>query len=125
MLIPRDLKIVDKLAKLCEKNPVQLRCKHVAALVSRNTIVSLGMNKAKSDPGFFELSKDRRKQYVHAEWDCLNGIENAHKYTMYVVRVDKNGQLANSKPCKICQQAIDGAGIKRVVHSTNRGIAVL
>lgn len=123
MIIPRDIRIVDKLAKLCLSNPVQLRCRHVAALADKNKIVSLGMNKALSDPGFYKLSRSQKKQYVHAEYDCLNNMGTGlGRLTMYVVRVDLNGELAQSKPCPICQRAIEAAGVGRVIHTAERGI---
>lgn len=125
MILPRDVRIVRKLALLCKSNPVPLRCRHVAALVDKNKIISLGMNKAQSSPGFYKLSNNQKKQYIHAEYDCLNNVLDCSRLTMYVVRVDNNGRLAQSKPCPICQRAINTAGIKRVVYSVNNGMVLL
>lgn len=126
MLLPRDIKVVTKLAKLCVSNPVPLRCKHVAALVDKNKIISLGLNKAQSDPGFYKLSQNQKKQFIHAEWDCLNNVgTDCSRLSLYVVRVNKNGELAQSKPCLICQKLITKTGIKRVVYTVNNGIALL
>lgn len=126
MILPRDMKIVAKLAKLCTTNPVPLRCKHVAALADKSTIVSLGMNKARSDPGFFRLSNNPKKCYVHAEFDCLNNMcSDLSRLTMYVVRIDLNGDLAQSKPCPICEKALRQHNVKRVVHTITNGIKEL
>ena len=39
--------------------------------------------------------------------------------TLYVVRVDKSGDLKLSKPCPMCYAALKHAGIKKVVFSLN------
>jgi len=41
--------------------------------------------------------------------------------TLVVVRVRKNGDLANSKPCKMCQSLLLVAGVKKVIYSDNSG----
>ena len=65
---------------------------------------------------------------VCAEFDAVLKVCNrllpySHKpfkkATLYVARYNKSGNLANSKPCKWCQEMIDKLGIKRVVYSTN------
>lgn len=94
----------------------------MAAIVDKNTIVSLGMNKARSDPGFQSLSRDRIKSYVHAEYDCLNNVDVHSRHVMYVVRVDRKGRYAQSRPCEMCQEAIRRAGIRRVVYTVPGGI---
>lgn len=123
MLLSRDLKIVRKLAKLCTSNPVELRCRHVAALVDKNKIISLGMNQAKSSPGFHKLSSSQKKQYIHAEYSCLKGAgEDCSRNTLYVVRVNRKGDYADSKPCEYCQKEIDKANVGRVVYTVDGGL---
>ncbi len=124
MLLPRDTKIVTKLAKLCLSNTIELRCRHVAALVDKNRIVSIGMNKAKTDAAFFAYSQNQRKMYCHAEADCLKGMpEDCSRLTLYVVRVDRNGAWAQSKPCPICADIIKTHSIGRVIHTVSKGLA--
>ena len=123
MILSRDIRILTKLHDVCVGNAVQLRCRHVAALACRNTIVSIGMNKAHSDPGFYRLSRSQDKQYIHAEYDCLNNMpEDCSKYALYVMRVDRRGKWAMSKPCPICERAIRERRIARVVHTINNGV---
>lgn len=38
--------------------------------------------------------------------------------TLYVVRVNKDGTLGNSKPCKNCTKFIVKLGIRKVIYST-------
>lgn len=40
---------------------------------------------------------------------------------MVVCRVNKNGNLGNSKPCKRCMRKIIKFGVKNVIYSTPKG----
>ena len=62
------------------------------------------------------------KIYLHAEVNCLiRSKENAD--TIVVARVGGHGtkELRMSKPCPICQMALEMNNIKRVIYSTNDG----
>jgi tRNA(Arg) A34 adenosine deaminase TadA len=41
--------------------------------------------------------------------------------TIYVVRIGKTGILRNSKPCPMCEAALEFVGVKRVVYSDKDG----
>jgi len=123
MLKPFDIKIVAKLAKLSEDNDVDLRCSHVSALYYKKRLLSLGVNQTKTHPLSFRLSGLEHKKYLHAEINCLkNTGGDLRKSTLYVVRVDRNGRLAQSKPCKFCEGYIKERGVGRVVYSIDGGI---
>ncbi len=40
---------------------------------------------------------------------------------MYVIRVNKNNELLNSKPCKSCIDVMRMFGIKNIYYSTDKG----
>jgi deoxycytidylate deaminase len=40
---------------------------------------------------------------------------------MYVIRVNKNDELVNSKPCKSCIEVMRMFGIKNIYYSTETG----
>ena len=123
MLSKHDLKVVRKLAQLSKDNNVDLRCSHVAALYQKKRLLSLGVNKTQTHPLAFRLSKSEHKKFLHSEIDCLKNVEAEFKRcTLYVVRVDRNGQLAQSKPCKHCAMYIEELGVGRVVHTVDGGI---
>ena len=123
MLKEHDMKVVNKLKLLSMDNPVNLRCSHVAALYHKKRLISVGVNKTKTHPLSFKLSGLQHKKYLHAEVDCLIGVDgNLSKHTLYVVRADRNGELAQSKPCEHCQTYIKELGVGRVVHTIPRGI---
>lgn len=58
------------------------------------------------------------KVFLHAEVHAIarcHDLSRAHK--IVVTRWDRNGLPVNAKPCKICQSAIEAAGIKIVEHT--------
>jgi deoxycytidylate deaminase len=58
------------------------------------------------------------KIFLHAEIDALVKAKNwdkAHK--LVITRFTKDGVPAMAKPCKVCQHAINLAGIKLVEHT--------
>jgi deoxycytidylate deaminase len=99
-----------------------LRCKHASMLTVGNKIVSIGVNKAKSDPLQKRYSRLSHLTWTHAEVDCLKGVEiNLKRATLYVVRTDDNGTFMESCPCSGCRSLINELKIPRIVHSTTDG----
>ncbi len=88
----------------------------------KGKVLSLGQNDyLKSHPYMKELSAKLGmpyKIYLHAEVAAIlkcHDLTKAHR--ILVTRVSKTGKLMLAKPCKICQSAIDAAGIKIIEHS--------
>ena len=44
--------------------------------------------------------------------------------TVYVARINKEGKARNSKPCPMCQSAMEHVGIRRVVYTDAEGDVV-
>lgn len=123
MLTTRDLRIVTKLTSLARENTVNLRCSHAAALYHKNRIISVGFNQTKTDPWFYKFSKSQNKRYQHAEHNCLKNLHgDFRRSTLYVLRIDRNNEYNQSKPCEICCKIIKSKNIHRVVHSIENGI---
>lgn len=83
---------------------------HIAIATYKNRIVSIGRNLSnKTHPiqaKYANQANLHKKQFLHAEIAVL--IKARQKIdTMYVFRIGKNGTLLNSKPCPICQLAIN------------------
>lgn len=57
---------------------------------------------------------------LHAESHCViaNGIDNCYGLDLYVCRVLRNGSYGSSKPCSVCQQVMEMAGIRNVWYTT-------
>jgi deoxycytidylate deaminase len=99
-----------------------LRCKHAAMLVNKNKIISIGVNKTKSDPLQKQYTRLPHMSYIHAEIDCLKGIDiDFSKTTLFVVRTDGDGKFMESCPCDGCMRLINDRGIPRIIHSNIDG----
>jgi deoxycytidylate deaminase len=98
--------------------------RHGAVLVKGGTVIntSCNKNKYKAWAGRFRKSQ---KGYatVHAEIGAILGLDRSitEGATVYVVRVGKCGSLRNSKPCQMCEAAMQYVGIKKVVYSNENG----
>lgn len=116
---------VAKAASLLSNSPTVSK-KMGAALFNRNNLISIGYNiYDKTHP----LYVGRDKQGIdfcyntHAE---LMAITRRRHYNngsliLYVYRETQNGELACSRPCKICSKVIKEFGVKRVRFIDEQG----
>ena len=117
---------VDIAMALCPLN-LEHRCSHIAFLIRCGKIVHIGTNSCKSQPETLKYAyKDHQKVGIHAELSvCMkSGKENLKDYSMVVLRVDRKGNLANSKPCCGCQSVIKQFNIGEVWYSDSKGEVV-
>jgi hypothetical protein len=117
---------VDIAMALCPLN-LEHRCSHIAFLIRCGKIVHIGTNSCKSHPETLKYAyKDHQKVGIHAELSvCMkSGRENLKDYSMVVLRVDRKGNLANSKPCCGCQSVIKQFNIGEVWYSDSKGEVV-
>lgn len=129
MIRPYENKFIRTLRNITKDLDNGLRCKHAAMLTDNGKIISIGVNKSKSDPIQKKHSCSHKitnifveYSWTHAEIDCLKGLKMDFKHaTLYVIRTDSNGHLAESCPCKGCQSLINKLYIPRIVHSTADG----
>ena len=117
---------VDIAMALCPLN-LEHRCSHIAFLIRCGKIVHIGTNSCKSHPETLKYAyKDHQKVGIHAELSvCMkSGKENLKDYSMVVLRVDRKGNLANSRPCCGCQSVIKQFNIGDVWYSDSKGEVV-
>ena len=102
------------------------KIRHGAVLVKGGSVLSLSCNKDK----FSSFAKRFRCESMgtatsHAEIGCLCGVtrQKTSGATIYVVRINQEGEFRLSKPCPMCHEALKHCGIKKVVYSTNNGFA--
>jgi deoxycytidylate deaminase len=96
--------------------------KHGAIIVKSGRVLALGVNKWRN--------KDLRKTQngynpnltYHAEVDALNRFADVRGATIYIARLGKNGEPRFSRPCSRCLEALQDAGIKKIVYTTNQQI---
>lgn len=89
--------------------------RHGAALFSRKHITAKP-NLLKTHPW---LERFCRFPYLHAESNAIlsKGIDNCSGFSMVVLRIFKNGDLAYSKPCPACLALCASVGITTVYHT--------
>jgi len=91
--------------------------KHGAILVYKKNIIARGYNDE-----LYKFPLPVGSFSIHAEANVIRQIDNKYRKkilencVLYVVRINKNGQLMNSKPCNNCQKLIDKYNLT-VVHS--------
>lgn len=114
---------VDIAKAMCPLN-LEHRCSHIAFLIRNSKIVHIGTNSCKSHPETLKYDyKNHQLVGLHAELNvCMkSGKENLRDYKMVVLRVDRNGKLANSKPCCGCQSVIKQFNVGEVWYSDSNG----
>jgi tRNA(Arg) A34 adenosine deaminase TadA len=98
--------------------------RHAAVLLRGGSIVNFASNDYRYS-GFADRFYHRAIGYGtrHAEIRaCLNvprGLTEGS--SMYVVRVNRAGELKLSKPCKTCEETLRFLGIREVYYSTDEG----
>ncbi len=98
--------------------------RHGAVLVRGGVVLNTSCNKNKYkawDNRFRKTQKGHAT--VHAEIGAILGLDRSitEGATIYVVRVGRDKHLRNSKPCPMCEAAMQFVGIKRVIYSNSVG----
>lgn len=117
---------VDIAKAMCPLN-IEHRCSHIAFLIKNSKIVHIGTNSCRTHPETLKYDyKDHQLVGIHAELAvCMkSGKENLKDYKMVVLRVDRTGKLANSKPCCGCQSVIKQFNLEEVWYSDAKGDVV-
>ncbi len=60
---------------------------------------------------------------LHAELGAILGVDRnvTRGSTVYVARINKEGQAKISKPCPMCQNAMKHVGVRKVVYTDEEG----
>ena len=116
-------KAIDIAHALCPTNWQNVNNSHIAFLVKKNKITKIGWNRKRTHP---EISKHPYHEgYVgtHAELDVIlkSGEDDLYDHSMIVLRVDRKGRLANSKPCPGCLSLIKSYNLSDVYFSNLEG----
>ena len=116
-------KAIDIAHALCPTNWQNVNNSHIAFLVRKNKITKIGWNRKRTHP---EITKHPYHEgYVgtHAELDVIlkSGEDNLKNHSMIVLRVDRKGRLANSKPCPGCLSLIKSYCLDEVYFSNIEG----
>lgn len=93
--------------------------KHGAVVVKSGRVLSIGVNKQRNAE-MQTYAKDYETCFtVHAEIDALARVPKREQRgaTIYVARVNVNGEERLSRPCENCEEALVAAGIKNVIFT--------
>ena len=121
----RDLKFYS-VAKAVSKTSTYGKILIGAIIVYKREIISVGANCRKTHPlqmlydRYRDSSVDWCHHYLHAE---MNAIIHADKEylpnsVIYIFREDRNGKIANCRPCEACMNMIKDVGIKKIYYTS-------
>ena len=105
---------------------------HFAFGYHRNRLIAIGQNNpesitAKSYYMRQRFNVDSKYPYIHAEVDMLSKLwGKCHidsRLKVVVVRLNKNGELRDSKPCSKCSSILDALNVSKVWWSINDGFS--
>jgi tRNA(Arg) A34 adenosine deaminase TadA len=99
-----------------EASQSEHRTRHGSVLFKNGKIIQSGRNQF---CGLERLKhfKNNRILSIHAEMNVIAGLPRSvtKGATIVIVRIKRDGTIANSKPCNICMSLIKSSGIKRVI----------
>ena len=125
MISNKSFSFINAAIKEAEKSSIIQ--KHGCVIVTSGKIISRGYNnhRNQSKDGFLKNSCT-----CHAEISAIRNFYKFKKYdnykfikknikngTIYVVRINNNGNLCSSAPCINCYNIISKVGIKKIVYS--------
>lgn len=116
-----------EIAKALRPYKQNYRCFHVAFILDKKKIESIGWNDGtKTHPDILKYPYNIDSK-VHAEFNAIKKMKRREckGKTMVVIRVGMDNKLMNSKPCKGCQSFIEECKIDKVYFSTNEEKIIL
>ena len=126
-------KLYMKVAKSISETSEHHKSHIGAVIVQSHNILSVGVNTLKSHPAQAKYNHHRDvpieylKHCLHAEMSAILKAErlsdNLSNATLYIYREDKRGNLAMCRPCPACMAKIKEVGIRKLVYTTDLGIA--
>lgn len=114
---------VDLASRVAEQTDFK-EYRHGAVLVRGGVVLNTSCNKNKYKAWANRFRKKQKGHAtVHAEIGAILGLDRSitEGTTVYVVRVGRDGHLRNSKPCAMCEAAMQYVGVKRVIYSNSNG----
>ena len=105
----------------CSQKTLVKTSRHATAIVHKNKIISIGVNKLKTHPIMLNYAYvSDKKIFIHSEIDALIKVINIwgpdilKQCELYNLRVTNTNRVGTAKPCQGCMDAITGSKLKRV-----------
>lgn len=113
---------------LLNEHPSLHRCRHFTFILDGSKIIKIGFNRSKTHPRNLRYGYiNRRGEFmadqvgVHSEMDAVIklGLSDCSGLSVINTRIDRNNQLAMSKPCLGCTDMLRGLNFKRIYYFDN------
>lgn len=126
------VKTIKKAYKYWQPNPM-IRCYHYAAAFDGNKMIAFAKNnpikfnaKAFRMGQIFNIQAYQDYPYPHAESHLISKLLDRYNHinpnwSIVVLRINREGRILLSKPCKNCQKILDSLGLNKVFYSDNNG----
>ncbi len=110
----------DRFTRIAEQAAKLSACSMtLGAVVTRgNVVLATASNRSRNVP----VNAPEGAREVHAEVAALSLVKAAKPSTVYVTRLNRNGEVTMSRPCRRCRAAILESGVKEVVYSDWHGV---
>ena len=98
--------------------------RHGAVLVKGSSVRNISCNKHRHCSFGARFRKEGRGEAtLHAELGAILGVDRSttRGSTVYVARINREGEARISKPCPMCESALRHVGVKRVVYTDKNG----
>tara|TARA_R110000824_G_scaffold5670_11_gene26140 strand:+ start:675 stop:1124 length:450 start_codon:yes stop_codon:yes gene_type:complete len=117
----KTLRYIEHAANMAQQSDYG-KIRHGAVLVKGGSILSAAYNKSNFNSFGNRFRKhDRGHATHHAELGCILGIDRSKTSgsTVYVVRINKEGEYRLSKPCSMCHEILKFCGVRKVVYTVD------
>ena len=126
----RKLKMLDLAKNVASLSDIK-QYKLGAVIARGRDVLSTASNSTKTHPLQKKFNRHRGDiaeewTYLHAEIAAIIKVKNKKLLsgaTIYIHRTFKCGRNALARPCPACMAAISLAGIKKIVYTTDFGVA--
>ena len=110
-----------------------VRCYHYAAAFDGNKMIAFAENnpnqfdaKAFRMGQMFNIDTYKKYPYPHAESHLIAKLLGKYNYispnwSLVVLRINREGRILLSKPCRNCQKILDALDLINVYYSDNHG----
>lgn len=107
-----------------------IRNSHFTFMVRKGTIMSIGMNNPKTNTknvnfNYVDCNNENigNEVMTHSEMSSVVkfGEKDCSDIVFVNIRLDRNGNLNNSCPCRGCKSLLESVGYKKVFYSTKNG----
>lgn len=111
----------------------EIRTYHYAAAFDGNKMIEFAANdpinmnaKAYKLGQQFRIKTFYEYPYLHAESHLVSKLMARYdtvcsNWSFVVLRINREGRILLSKPCKKCQKILDAVGITKIYYSNNNG----